>query len=270
MRYSLFLCDFDGTLVRADGTVSERNVRAIDRYRAAGGIFVVVTGRMPSAILPRLRELGIGEGLVVAYQGAVVCDVATGKPVKSDGFSHEDALRAVRFFEGEGVHTHVYSGDRFYSDRDDDLLARYERICGVKGEVVPDLSGLLERTKMPVVKVLAMVEPSVRERLRERAEAALGKEFFVACSSSFLVEIMPRGQSKGDALDYLARRFGIPGERVAAIGDHGNDLPMLLRAGGKFAVGNAEPELKACARVVASCEEDGVAEALEYAMGDEI
>ena len=41
MNYRLFLSDFDGTLVRSDGTVSEKNKRAIARYVAAGGTFAV-------------------------------------------------------------------------------------------------------------------------------------------------------------------------------------------------------------------------------------
>ena len=37
MKYPLFLSDFDGTLVRSDGTISEGNKRAIAAYRKAGG-----------------------------------------------------------------------------------------------------------------------------------------------------------------------------------------------------------------------------------------
>ena len=62
MKYRIFLSDFDGTLVRADGTISETNKRAIAEYRAAGGIFAVCTGRMLTSILPRLKELGIRDG----------------------------------------------------------------------------------------------------------------------------------------------------------------------------------------------------------------
>ena len=69
MRYKLFLSDFDGTLVRGDGTISKENIEAIGEYRRRGGIFAVVTGRMVRSILPRLKELGLKEGLVVAYQG---------------------------------------------------------------------------------------------------------------------------------------------------------------------------------------------------------
>ncbi len=48
-----------------------------------------------------------------------------------------------------------------------------------------------------------------------------------------------------------------------------NDIALLEHAGGKFAVANAAEELKKTATVVASCEEDGVAEAIEIALRGE-
>lgn len=269
MRYPLFLCDFDGTLVRGDEPVSEETVAAIKKYRRAGGTFVVVTGRMLASILPRLRELGLTEGLVAAYQGAVVADIATGKRLKSEGFAKEDALSVIRFLERENVHIHVYSGDNYYSNRNDGLLRFYERICGVKGRVVADLPGFVEAHRNRVVKVLAMVSPSERDGLKKRAEKAF-PDMFVTTSSEFLVEIMPKGQSKAAAVRYLSRRLSVPREKIAAIGDEQNDAPMLLAAGGRFAVESAADELKQIATVVPSVEENGVAYALlKYAMGEE-
>ncbi len=269
MRYQLFLSDFDGTLVREDGTVSEANKAAIANYRRAGGIFAVVTGRMMSSILPRMKELGLEDGLAVAYQGAMVADVRTGELLKSDGFSRDHALKCIRYFEKCGYHVHVYTGDDFFSNMDDEPLRIYEEICRVKGKIQPHLSDMVASNSVKVVKVLAMVEAKDRDRVAAETASALGDEFFVTCSSPYLVEVMPKGQSKASAVQFLSDYYGVPRERIAAIGDQMNDLPMLENAGGRFAVGNAEEALKKQATVVASCEEDGVAEALmKYAMGE--
>ena len=45
---------------------------------------------------------------------------------------------------------------------------------------------------------------------------------------------------------------------------------MIERAGGRFAVANADNALKDRARVVAAVEENGVAQALAIAMGEEL
>lgn len=271
MKYPLFLSDFDGTLVRRDGTISEENRRAIERYRSAGGIFAICTGRGLTSIVPRLADVGMREGLVVAYQGATIADIATGKLIKDDAFTREQAIRVARLLEENGRHVHIYTVDKLYSNMADEALAMYEKICGVKAEIVTDLplSELIVRKDLRIVKELAMVNKEDRFPLAKWLEERLGREFFVTCSSDFLVEVMPAGQSKGKAVDFLCGYYHIPREKCAAIGDQLNDLPMLERAGGKFAVANAEAALRAKARVVASVEDNGVAQALEIAMQEE-
>lgn len=273
MKYPLFLSDFDGTLIRADGTVPKENIRAIQRYTQAGGVFAVCTGRMLSSILPRLRELGLNSGLVVAYQGAVIADIATGKLLKDEGFSMEEALLAIETMESEHLHIHVYCDDEFfanafYTNADDDFLHMYERICGVNGIVEEDLIEKVRGMRGRIRKVLAMVPPKERDEIEKRLRGKLDGRFFLTCSSPYLIEVMKAGQDKGSAVDFLSEYYFVPRAKIAAIGDMPNDLPMLQRAGGRFAVANAAEELKQIATVVPSCEEGGVAKAIEYAMGD--
>ena len=265
MKYRLFCSDFDGTLVRSDGTISQNTKEEIARYTKAGGIFTVVTGRMTDSILARVREF-TNEGIVVSYQGAVISDIKTGKQLKGTAFELEAALKVVRLLEEENHHIHVYTADGLFANRRDEFLDEYERICAVHGdESHSTLSDWMESTKQAVIKILAIIEPERREALHAYLKEKLGSAYFVTCSNDWLVEIMPAGQNKGGAIQFLGEYFQIPKEEIAAIGDQQNDLPMLEAAGGKFAVANAREELKRIARVVKSCDEDGVAEALKIA-----
>lgn len=265
MKYRLFCSDFDGTLVRADGTISDETKKEIARYTEAGGIFTVVTGRMTPSILPRVREFA-KEGIVVAYQGAVIADVKTGKLLKTACFEEGEAIRAVRLLEEGNHHIHVYTDEGLFVNRRDEMLNEYERVCAVTGTVVAGkLSDWLAKNRPPVVKILVMTEPEKRLALKDELQQKLGNEYFVTCSNDWLVELMPTGQDKGSAIRFLSEYFGVPRGEIGAIGDQLNDLPMLLEAGGKFAVSNAQEELKKMATVVRSCEEDGVAEALTIA-----
>jgi len=75
--------------------------------------------------------------------------------------------------------------------------------------------------------------------------------------------------TKWTALSHLLGLWGIPAERVVAIGDDVNDIPMLRSAGLSFAMGNAKDEVKAAAdRVTASNDEDGVVKALRGVFAD--
>jgi hypothetical protein len=69
---------------------------------------------------------------------------------------------------------------------------------------------------------------------------------------------------KGVALREVAAILGVPMERVAAIGDSYNDLPLLRAAAFGIAMGSAPDGLKAEAHaVVGDVEHDGVAEAID-------
>ncbi len=268
MKYRMFVSDFDGTLVRADGTVSKRNIDAIAAYRRAGGIFAVCTGRMLSSIRLRLKELGLEEGLVVAFQGAQIADIATGKLLKDDAFSEEEALEVVRFLEERDVHIHIYAGEELFANRRDGLLDAYEKICGVKGSVpATPLSDMVASKHMKVTKALVMCMPEDQQKVKAMLEEKFGEKYFVTLSSEWLVEIMPKGQTKAAAIGFLSRYYHIPQGEIAAIGDQENDVPMLQAAGGRFAVASGVEALRRIATVVPSCEEDGVAYAIEhYAM----
>ncbi|MDE6273871.1 MAG: HAD-IIB family hydrolase, partial [Clostridiales bacterium] len=241
-------------------------LQAIRRYQEAGGIFVVCTGRMLSSILPAVRRMGIESGLVVAYQGATVADIKTGKLIKDDAFGQISAATAVRVLEELDQHVHVYTVDEMYCNRDDEPLKAYERMCGVKATVKENLTQFLEEEKPRIVKVLAMIKPEDGKMLYERLTGALGEDCFVTFSSPYMVEVTPAGNTKGAAVKYLANYYGVSVEEVAAIGDQLNDLPMIEAAGGKFTVENGDGRLKAIACVMPQCDEGGVAAALECVM----
>ncbi|HMI90235.1 MAG TPA: HAD family hydrolase, partial [Polyangiales bacterium] len=62
--------------------------------------------------------------------------------------------------------------------------------------------------------------------------------------------VHPVCEGKAECFRVLQARFGIPGTRVVAVGDAGNDLPMLSGAGLGVAMGNATDAAKRAARRV--------------------
>ncbi|MBI4390754.1 MAG: HAD-IIB family hydrolase, partial [candidate division NC10 bacterium] len=71
------------------------------------------------------------------------------------------------------------------------------------------------------------------------------------------LEVLPPGVNKGAALAELARQLGIPLDQVVAFGDNLNDLEMVEAAGFGVAVGNAHPDVKARADLVAGTNNEG-------------
>ena len=266
INYGLIVSDFDCTLVNRDGTISDRNKQAIADYVAAGGAFVVSTGRMPEGIIPRVKELGLN-GLVSCCQGSIIADIETGNRIIDGKIPYETTLAIVEKMEQMGLHIHVYDDKGYYSNMDDEALKKYENAVKNKANLVLDrpLSQFVREKELASYKVLAMVYPEENERILQELTTCGFKDCTVTRSGRSLVEVINAGYSKGTAVEFLANYFGVPIDKTVAIGDQLNDLPMIERAGLGIAVHNADESLKAKADYVTdrAHEEGAVAEVIE-------
>ena len=266
INYGLIVSDFDGTLVRKDGTISEKNRNAIEKYVAAGGKFAISTGRMPDGILNRARELGL-KGMVCCCHGAIILDIESGKVIFDCAISHETTVKGCEKMEELGLHIHVHDLWDYYANMDDALLARYENTVKAKARLVLDkpISQFVKENKICAYKIMALVNESENGRIK----TALSKQVFEGCditkSSDYLVEIVNANYSKGTAVATLAQYYGVPIEKTMGIGDQTNDLPMIRIAGLGVAVKNADIELKKEADYICDFtnEEDAVANLIE-------
>jgi hydroxymethylpyrimidine pyrophosphatase-like HAD family hydrolase len=83
-----------------------------------------------------------------------------------------------------------------------------------------------------------------------------------------ILDLLPRGVSKGRALERLAARLGVDRKESMAIGDNWNDVRMLEWAGQGIVMANAAAELRTLAKTsgwkqAQSNDADGVAVVLE-------
>ena len=266
INYPLIVSDFDGTLVNHDTTISEKNKKAINDYVEAGGKFAISTGRLPSGILTRAKELGL-KGTIATCQGAVILDIESGKLISEERIPYVTTLKIVEKMEELDLHIHLYDLWDFYCNKDDEALKFYESIVRTKAKLVLDkpLSQLVREKKICAYKLLAMVKSEDNARIFE----ALSKENFEGCcvtkSDNSLVEVVNAKYSKGTAVRLLAELHNIPLEKTVAIGDQQNDIPMIEVAGLGIAVKNADEKLKEKADYVSEFtnEEGAVADAIE-------
>ena len=263
--YALIVTDFDGTLARSDGTVSEKTKNTITRYVADGGRFAISTGRMPAAIISRAKELGL-VGAVCCAQGSVIVDIQSEKILLEGRIPNDVAVAVCEAMQARGLHIHVYDLWEYYSNMDDDYLAYYEGVVKTKAVLVTDkpMSQFVKESGMRPFKILAMVDPQENERIRLDLE----KENFVGCdvtrSSSLLVEVGNAAFSKGTSVQFLAKQYGVDIQKTIAIGDQINDLSMIQTAALGFAVKNADETLKAHAITLDKTnDEDAVAAVIE-------
>lgn len=262
----LIVSDFDGTLITTDRRVLPEVKSAIDRYVKDGGVFAVVTGRMMASILPLVRELGL-KGLVCACQGTQICDIESGAVIRNGGLTAAQAGEVCCALEKGGYTVIAYSDELLITDipADNKNLALYEEIIGVKAlHPSVSVSEYILSHALPCQKIASLCFPKDKLMIYDYLTERLGGRYDVTYSADVLVEVSPVGDSKGEALKFLAAYYGIPMEETVAVGDNLNDLSMIECAGTGVAVGNATERLKVGADYISATNDEGaVAEVIE-------
>jgi len=256
----LLALDLDGTVVEPRYPVRPAVVAAVKRALAAGVRVTIVTGRMYVGTKPIAHELGL-TGPIVCYQGAVIADAQSGRFEREVPLSGAVARRIYEVAKPFGYHVQFYRDDKFYVEDDNAYAELYARISGTKAQVVPSL--LEAFAGYDSTKVNIVTDPERAPEAYALIERAVGDVAYVTRSNPEFVEIISRSCNKGAAVRIVAERYGVPMDRVMAIGDSYNDLPFLKEAGFAVAMASAPPELKALAdAVVGDVAHDGVAEAI--------
>jgi Cof subfamily protein (haloacid dehalogenase superfamily) len=252
-------CDLDGTLLRSDGTLSERTRRALAAVHAAGSMVVACTARPVRWVLPLAAEFG-GASVAVCVNGAVTWDL------EGDAILSELAIEAAVVAEVVGVLTALFPGGAWAVERTHGF--GHEPGYRPRWPVPPDttVAAVSRLLGEPPVKLMFRHDELSPDDMLAPAQRALAGlvELSHSNSADGLLEISAAGVDKGSALARLCDATGVDRREVVAFGDMPNDLSLLGWAGTAVAVANAHPDVLAVAsEVTASNDDDGVAAVLE-------
>ena len=279
-RIELVVLDMDGTIYgrQCAGGFSPRVRRAIAAVQEAGTPVTVATGRIFDFVRAVAPELGITLPVITA-QGAVIGDPVSGEVLYQALIGQEAARSVAAWADGEERTTVFYlngSGGRTRLVQSAPITgngqsgwegwdsATYDHWFGSPREMRESLSEVVSEPGAQPLKFI-----TVNDRTREPDQtAALQREFgdgvHMSRSHQYLVEGTAPEANKGHGLLWLTERLGIDPERVLAIGDNENDIPMLRAVGLAVCMGQATAVVRAEADWIApTLDEEGVAVALE-------
>ncbi|WTW96218.1 HAD family hydrolase [Streptomycetaceae bacterium NBC_01309] len=258
-RPRLVATDLDGTIVRSDGTISDRTLAALEAVEAAGAEVVFVTGR-PPRWMDKVADVTGHHGLAICGNGAVVYDLRAERIVETHPMDVTAARKVVGLIKSE-IPDVCFAVETATGFAHEPAYPPLERDLSIVHAVAP-VEELLDG---PVLKLLARHASLAPDEFLAFTRAAAGRYAeFTHSSQIALVEISGLGISKATTLASFCARHGITAAEVVAFGDMPNDLPMLTWAGQPYAVANAHPAvLKAVPNHTASNDDDGVALILE-------
>ena len=243
----LICTDLDGTLLNSEHTVSRENIDAIEHFKAEGGIFTFITGRMPyfAADIYDTVKPNAPFGCI---NGGGLYDKKTGKYLWSQ-ILDPSVIELVEYVDKnvEGIGIQVNTLEKLYFARNNSAMERFRKITGMENTVLD-----YKDVDLPIGKIVFGDEDEdhidrVKTLLDNHPRAS---EFDFIRSELTLYEILPKGINKGSVLPILAKHMGIDMSRTVAVGDYNNDVGMIKAAGIGIAVANATPEAKAVADVI--------------------
>lgn len=245
MRKILF-SDFDGTLF-INGAVSDDDREAIRRWRAAGNLFAMASGRHLTPLKEHLAQQGVEWDYLLCLNGAEAFDSADRRLfevpidigllpglyrtiVRDDGWANVcygdrgERIRTEHCSDFNVDHAH-YSEDRLST------FNCFTQICS---------AGRNKNTADAI---------AIKNRVLERYG-----EYVSAEVNGWSIDVNSKGVNKASGIERLIGIIGIDADDVYAVGDNFNDLSMLTAYHG-CAVTRAPEEVhrqvKAIARSVA-------------------
>ncbi len=270
--YRLLAVDLDGTLLRRDGKVDDRDVAAIRALADAGVTVTIATGRLRSGALSAARACDI-TGAIACCEGSHLVDVAGTRTLLHHAIAPVAAQTLRGAFASHDLAAFVFDADGIHHDRAGAPYAGYVSTWSTNMRVVEAALHDDAWRGAPLAAV-AIGEPDAVAAAH--AALRLAPDIFAvsfdvyACPGKHAILARAAGPSKGTALVSLCAEAGCTPAEAVVVGDWFNDVPMFEVAGRAFCMGSAPPAVRAKATdqlTATATTGGGVAEAIARAWG---
>jgi len=269
----LLALDIDGTLLNSQFQISDANLSALQRARAAGIEVILVTGRRHDFATPIATQLGFDDLWLISSNGAITRSLA-GETFYRDLLPADlcrELCGAMIEFRGNTVLTFDKKAKgsivlEHLNYLENSIRRWLEKNLEYIDFVIPIEDSLITDPVQamfcgPISRMHEALGVLQNCHLSERI-TVLRTEYPVRDLS--IVDILNQACSKGHALERWAAFRGLSRDQVMAVGDNYNDIEMLAFAGYPVIMGNASEDLRSRGwKVTLTNDQDGVAAALE-------
>lgn len=267
MQYKILASDYDNTLVPfGEKFPRPAVVKAVKKMQAAGGKFVLSTGRAYSAIKEKGQLGGIKFDYAITCNGACVVD-SKGSIVAEHPLTPEEMYALVDFCEDYNYPLQFNYRDAYYAYCEYDYLhASYQKMNSPGLDCLDGEDQDRHLIDMPHA-AFALVPPEHVADF-DAKYGYLGLHWMMVGAQNAdgycFYDIVRGGVDKGTGLADLCEKMGLTLADAVAAGDSANDLGMLRAAGFSCCMANGTEEAKEAAdRVIADVREDGIAALIE-------
>ena len=232
MDTKILFTDLDDTLLKTDKSISDEDLKSIDRLINAGHKFVVATGRPFYSANKLCKEFGfIRPGFyLVCSNGGVIYDYDKNEAIKRCTVSLDNVEHVFDLARKSGLHTHTYSDDYVMSERETEELKMYCSKIKMPYKVVESIPRDLPYAP-PKMIIISFDGRSVLKPFEKSLHPWIDDKMSTVFSSEYLLEILPPEATKGNGVRALCEYFDIPIANSICCGDEENDISMIDAAG---------------------------------------
>ncbi len=263
----MVVTDIDGTIYTPQNGISAGVKECIKKLDDNGIKVVIATGRTFSSA-KYIADLAGVKCPIVGYQGGLVCNYE-GEILEVKYLDPEIAREIINDFKKRNIHLNVYVEDRLYVEDDDEYIKDYIGDKGIDYFKVDSFDELdfSKLNKMLAIRYDVKFIDDLISELRAKYP-----QIYIVKSFDYFCEIANKEATKGNAVKFLADKFGLNIDEVLAIGDQNNDIEMVQTAGVGVAMGNGTEEIKKAADYVTdSVQNDGFVKAInKFVWGQDV
>lgn len=222
--------DYDGTLNH--GGIDEEKLAAIDKWRAEGNIFALISGRGRNDVVRIYNEKKFGCDYLIADNGAVIL-TTDGKIISEAPCDGSIALELIRFMFELGCPMAQVQTEKPF------------RVCRDISECTEENYYLIENAPSPSYftqistyldddKSAEIVTAKIRERFSDKLNPL---------QNGNCIDIVRHDMNKAKGLYILSDIVGCKKEDIIAVGDNTNDKDMIAEFR-SYAMANGVDKIK--------------------------
>lgn len=269
----LVVTDMDGTLLGSDKKISLKNIKTISTLNAKNIPLVLCTGRPHFMVDEYIRQLNLTTPLI-SSNGALIQELQNEKIIFKRYFSVQTIKRITDFCLAEHLDFLMYDEANVYfvefSQRIQ-LFDIYNKIAQEGGSPKIPLKNMQENYNAIISGDLNITKVLISKHKEDDLKKSWNfldsmNDIYAVPSMDTVIDIMPTGISKGEALKKVAEYLSIPLSHILVIGDHKNDVSMLSIAGFSACLANGEKEALQTAQYITTKNNDeaGFSEAVAH------
>lgn len=279
--------DMDGTLLNEKDQITERTKSCLLRCQEKGIRIILASGRSYTRLLPyagqlRLKEYG---GYLIEVNGMAVYNLEKEERRVMKQLPEEDIRELFTYGKNMEVEVQCFEDQAIYywipewqvpikekERMDRGLPDDYPMIGGAWTWITDTTDGypfqkqIQSAKEIPkkLNKISYVADPKTIQKVYDCLKKQYDENYEIVRTCPRLIEISPKGITKGQTLKQLMGKHTIKREEVLAFGDGENDVDMFHQVKYSVAMENGEDFVKEQAHLVTkSNREEGVAQVLE-------